>query len=115
MTVSSGYENKGYDGDNPVKVWYIINTISTCKSEHSLNHFVILQPPLRNTEDTVSIREKVKLSPSEKWRILKNVAVLSSAFMIQFTAFQVIIVHMLYDCKITFKFECGKESVVANQ
>jgi len=64
MTVSSGYENKGYDGDNPVK------------------------PPLRNTEDTVSIREKVKLSPSEKWRILKNVSILSCAFMIQFTAFQ---------------------------
>lgn len=50
------------------------------------------QPPMRNTEDTVSIREKVKLSPGEKWRILKNVTILSSAFMIQFTAFQVI--HM---------------------
>lgn len=47
------------------------------------------QPPLNNTEDTVSIREKVKLSPSEKWRILKNVTILSSAFMVQFTAFQV--------------------------
>lgn len=65
MTVSSGYENKAYDGDNPVK------------------------PPLNNTEDTVSIREKVKLSPAEKWRILKNVTILSTAFMVQFTAFQV--------------------------
>lgn len=59
----SGYENKAYDGDNPVK-----------------------PPP--NTEDTVSIREKVKLSKKEKWRILKNVSILSCAFMIQFTAFQ---------------------------
>lgn len=25
MTVSSGYENKGYDGDNPVKVEYSID------------------------------------------------------------------------------------------
>lgn len=64
MTAGTAYENKAYDGDNPIK-----------------------PPP--NTEDTVSIREKVKLSRSEKWRILKNVAILSSAFMIQFTAFQV--------------------------
>lgn len=47
-----------------------------------------MQPP-PNTEDTVSIREKVKLTRAEKWRILKNVAILSCAFMIQFTAFQV--------------------------
>lgn len=64
MTAGTSYENKAYDGDNPIK-----------------------PPP--NTEDTVSVREKVKLSRSEKWRILKNVAILSSAFMIQFTAFQV--------------------------
>ncbi|XP_037025609.1 UNC93-like protein [Bradysia coprophila] len=64
MTAGSGYENKAYDGDNPVK------------------------PHLHNTEDTVSIREKVKLSRSEKWRILKNVTILSCAFMVQFTAFQ---------------------------
>lgn len=31
----------------------------------------------------------MKLSRSEKWRILKNVTVLSCAFMVQFTAFQV--------------------------
>lgn len=64
MTAGTAYENKAYDGDNPIK-----------------------PPP--NTEDTVSVREKVKLSRSEKWRILKNVAILSCAFMIQFTAFQV--------------------------
>lgn len=63
MTAGTAYENKAYDGDNPIK-----------------------PPP--NTEDTISVREKVKLSRSEKWRILKNVAILSSAFMIQFTAFQ---------------------------
>lgn len=39
--------------------------------------------------DTASIREKVKLSQSEKWRILKNIGVVSFAFMVQFTAFQV--------------------------
>lgn len=39
--------------------------------------------------DTASIREKVKLARSEKWRILKNIAVVSFAFMVQFTAFQV--------------------------
>lgn len=25
MTVSSGYENKAYDGDNPVKVLYLFS------------------------------------------------------------------------------------------
>lgn len=39
--------------------------------------------------DTASIREKVKLARSEKWRILKNIIVVSVAFMVQFTAFQV--------------------------
>lgn len=38
--------------------------------------------------DTASYREKVKLSAGEKWRILKNITVVSFAFMIQFTAFQ---------------------------
>ena len=42
-----------------------------------------------NTVDTISLREKVKLARSEKWRILKNIIVVSLAFMIQFTAFQV--------------------------
>lgn len=39
--------------------------------------------------DTASYREKVKLTAGEKWRILKNITVVSFAFMIQFTAFQV--------------------------
>lgn len=43
---------------------------------------------MNNTEDTISVREKVRLSPKEKWRILKNVTILSTAFMVQFTAFQ---------------------------
>jgi hypothetical protein len=43
----------------------------------------------RDTVDNASIREKVKLARSEKWRILKNIFVVSLAFMIQFTAFQV--------------------------
>lgn len=43
----------------------------------------------KDVVDTASIREKVKLARSEKWRILKNIFVVSLAFMIQFTAFQV--------------------------
>lgn len=39
--------------------------------------------------DTASIREKVVLNPNEKWRILKNIVIISFSFMIQFTAFQV--------------------------
>lgn len=45
--------------------------------------------PKRDQVDTASMREKVKLAHSEKWRILKNILTVSFAFMIQFTAFQV--------------------------
>lgn len=45
--------------------------------------------PKKDVVDTASIREKVKLARSEKWRILKNIFVVSFAFMVQFTAFQV--------------------------
>lgn len=93
MTVSSGYENKAYDGDNPVKVLYLYSFQRRINHQkwgrNSTISLFIQQPPLRNTEDTVSIREKVKLSRGEKWRILKNVTILSCAFMVQFTAFQV--------------------------
>lgn len=47
----------------------------------------------KDAVDTASIREKVKLARSEKWRILKNIIVVSLAFMIQFTAFQVSNLH----------------------
>lgn len=43
----------------------------------------------KDVVDTISLREKVKLARSEKWRILKNIIVVSLAFMVQFTAFQV--------------------------
>jgi hypothetical protein len=45
--------------------------------------------PKRDQVDTASMREKVKLAASEKWRILKNISMVSFAFMVQFTAFQV--------------------------
>lgn len=47
------------------------------------------KPKRRDQVDTASIREKVKLARSEKWRILKNIGMVSLAFMVQFTAFQV--------------------------
>ncbi|XP_014290351.1 UNC93-like protein isoform X2 [Halyomorpha halys] len=56
-----GYDNQGYDGELAVK------------------------PPPPIIEDE---KKKIKLSRKEKWRILKNVAAVSFAFMVQFTAFQ---------------------------
>ncbi|XP_055586539.1 UNC93-like protein [Uranotaenia lowii] len=38
--------------------------------------------------DSASLRDKVKLSKGETWRIIKNVSTVSFAFMVQFTAFQ---------------------------
>lgn len=46
------------------------------------------KPPLHLTDEEISNQGKFKFSPREKWRILKNVALISFAFMVQFTAFQ---------------------------
>lgn len=69
VSVTGGYDNEGYkgDGDNggPIK------------------------PPHRElTDEEISSQGKFKLSRNEKWRILKNISLISCAFMIQFTAFQ---------------------------
>ncbi|KAK9499843.1 hypothetical protein O3M35_002804 [Rhynocoris fuscipes] len=63
-----GYDNQGYDGE--------------------------LKPPKDavkggQTDDQFDpTKGKIKLSRKEKWRILKNIAAVSLAFMVQFTAFQ---------------------------
>ncbi|VVC94339.1 UNC93-like protein [Leptidea sinapis] len=48
----------------------------------------IVKPPPLPIEDDSYATGKVQLSRNEKWRILKNVAAVSAAFMVQFTAFQ---------------------------
>jgi len=53
----------------------------------------------RDQVDTASIREKVKLARSEKWRILKNIVTVSFAFMVQFTAFQVSFLSLRFRVK----------------
>ncbi|XP_011299291.1 UNC93-like protein [Fopius arisanus] len=71
VSVSGGYRNEGYKEDNgdgippePTK-----------------------PPALPAPEDDTQSR-KLKMSRSEKWRILKNIGTVSVAFMVQFTAFQ---------------------------
>lgn len=67
LTVSGGYDNKGFKGDSdnggPIK-------------------------PRNTITDDDPNQPKLKLSKKEKWRILKNVSAISAAFMVQFTAFQ---------------------------
>ncbi|XP_014096612.1 UNC93-like protein isoform X1 [Bactrocera oleae] len=53
----------------------------------SIGSFVSI-PKAGFEPDTASLREKVILNPGEKWRILKNITIISFAFMVQFTAFQ---------------------------
>lgn len=69
VSVTGAYDNEGFkgDGDNngPKKV-----------------------PQRELTDEEITSQGKFKLSRGEKWRILKNVAVISFAFMVQFTAFQ---------------------------
>lgn len=65
----SGYDNKAFrqDGDPLADI--------------------ISKPPLQPEEEPVP-KGKFKMSRKEKWRILKNIATISFAFMIQFTSFQ---------------------------
>ncbi|CAO1386891.1 unnamed protein product [Diamesa hyperborea] len=55
---------------------------------HSGGHDDVNKTKRGDHMDTASLRDKVKLARSEKWRILKNIATVSFAFMVQFTAFQ---------------------------
>lgn len=68
-TIKTGFKNEGYH------------------HEKDTNDDIVKPPPLP-TEDDSYASGKVKLSRNEKWRILKNVAAVSAAFMVQFTAFQ---------------------------
>ena len=45
-------------------------------------------PPGGDEENNINSDGKCRLSRREKWRILKNIAAVSLAFMVQFTAFQ---------------------------
>ncbi|XP_014243753.1 UNC93-like protein [Cimex lectularius] len=62
-TGGGGYDNQGYDGE-------------------------LKPPPGSPKSDADNKSNKIKLTPGEKWRILKNIAAVSLAFMVQFTAFQ---------------------------
>lgn len=68
-TIKTGLKNEGYQHDR------------------SSSDDIVKPPPLP-TEDDNYPTGKVKLPRNEKWRILKNVAAVSCAFMVQFTAFQ---------------------------
>lgn len=87
-----GVDNKGYEGDGHLK-----NQRPSCTNSIQ--------------------REKVKLRRSEKWRILKNIAIVSFAFMVQFTAFQVGCVFFLEDWTFlnkSFKFLGHSKLTVIN-
>ncbi|KAJ1523258.1 hypothetical protein ONE63_001137 [Megalurothrips usitatus] len=74
VSVTGGYTNEAFKGDGDV--------LGDCK--------VKKPPQLSSTEDEAipGADGKCRLKPSEKWRILKNIAAVSFAFMVQFTAFQ---------------------------
>lgn len=73
ISVVGGYENQGFKQD-----------------EHNSNGDLAKPPPIGDDDggDDHLPKGKFKMSPKEKWRILKNVSTVSLAFMVQFTAFQ---------------------------
>lgn len=73
ISVVGGYENQGFKQD-----------------EQSGDGGLAKPPPMGDDDgsDDHLPKGKFKMSPKEKWRILKNVSTISLAFMVQFTAFQ---------------------------
>lgn len=73
ISVVGGYENQGFKQD-----------------DQSGNGGLAKPPPIGDDDgsDDHLPKGKFKMSPKEKWRILKNVSTISLAFMVQFTAFQ---------------------------
>lgn len=69
VSVGGGYANEAFKDDGDVTG-------------------VVNKPPPGSVDEDPTPKGKVKLSRSEKWRILKNIAAVSLAFMVQFTAFQ---------------------------
>ncbi|XP_018318775.1 UNC93-like protein isoform X2 [Agrilus planipennis] len=68
LSVSGGYDNEGFKPDQ--------DGLAAIKKHREL------------TDEEASSQGKFKMARKEKWRILKNVALISGSFMIQFTAFQ---------------------------
>ncbi|KAJ8877572.1 hypothetical protein PR048_022027 [Dryococelus australis] len=73
VSVSGGYANEAFKDDGDMN-----------------GTGAIAKPPLGGAGDEANVPDdgKCRLSRREKWRILKNVAAVSLAFMVQFTAFQ---------------------------
>lgn len=69
VSVGGGYANEAFKDDNDVGG-------------------VVIKPPSGPVDEDPTPKGKFKLSRGEKWRILKNIAAVSLAFMVQFTAFQ---------------------------
>lgn len=102
MTDSHGDENGGDGGGHPPHAPPTTTTTTTetknggytnAAFEGDLSRRRVSLKPIAPvdrdiTEPDAASIGKFKLSRSEKWRILKNVTFISSAFMIQFTAFQ---------------------------
>lgn len=73
--VGGGYENQGFKQDE----------------RNGNGDLTKPRPPIGDDDDGGGDdlpKGKFKMSPKEKWRILKNVSTVSLAFMVQFTAFQ---------------------------
>lgn len=68
---TGGYDNQAYDGE-------LKPPPQPVKGDGGVGHEDQFDPT----------KGKIKLSRKEKWRILKNIAAVSLAFMVQFTAFQ---------------------------
>lgn len=70
ISVGAGYDNQGF------------------KQDDITGNGLSKPPPMGDDDGNELPKGKFKMSPKEKWRILKNVSVISLAFMVQFTAFQ---------------------------
>jgi hypothetical protein len=79
VSVGGGYANEAFKDDGDV---------TGDGRANSLTKPPPLPPGGSDEEANINADGKFRLSRKEKWRILKNIAAVSFAFMVQFTAFQ---------------------------
>lgn len=95
ISVVGGYENQGFKQDDSHHHHHHHNH-GHHRHSHNRHHQpadggLAKPPPIMGDDDDSDDhlpKGKFKMSPKEKWRILKNVSTISLAFMVQFTAFQ---------------------------
>jgi uncharacterized membrane protein YdbT with pleckstrin-like domain len=81
-------ENSNYNNDANELSSEIRDTVKKKNSKQEETSFTAQTENVTELEAGTSDKNEKQYKPSEKWRIMKNIVVISLAFMVHFTAFQ---------------------------